>query len=387
MKLLLVTERFPPSIGGMQKHCEVLYEGLRSRIETILLKKPDTCSEAVWFFTCKKAIKQAFDKHPDITHVYFNDGLQAFAAPLVKKIAPGVTILATVHGLDVVFPNPLYQKRLVDSLKNSVDYILPVSTYTGEECIRRGVASEKIHVIPNGVETELASFKPGKSAEEVLERVTGGKFKEKKVLVSIGRTVRRKGFSWFANNVLPELPEDYIYIIVGPVEKNAGLKKRLLSLLPKKLAIQIELSGMGLDYVGIQKALTDDRVKDRLFYPGKLSFDELMALLSASHAFVMPNIEVDGDAEGFGLVALEAVMRGTVSVVSGIEGITSAIIDGVNGFHVSSGNAEEWVKTITGICGDEKKRTDFVRTAVSYTAEHFSWNKMVETYFQLIIHG
>ena len=42
----------------------------------------------------------------------------------------------------------------------------------------------------------------------------------------------------------------------------------------------------------------------------------------------MPNIRIYGDAEGFGLVALEAVMNGTVALVAGIEGITEAIRNG-----------------------------------------------------------
>jgi glycosyltransferase involved in cell wall biosynthesis len=68
--------------------------------------------------------------------------------------------------------------------------------------------------------------------------------------------------------------------------------------------------------------------------------DELMA---GADLFVQPNVAVLGDMEGFGLVAIEAAMRGTVVVASDLEGLSDAVQDGVTGDLVASGDAEAWI--------------------------------------------
>ena len=56
----------------------------------------------------------------------------------------------------------------------------------------------------------------------------------------------------------------------------------------------------------------------------------------------MPNIEVPGDYEGFGLVALEAASQGTLTLAANVDGIPSAVKDGINGYLIEGGNATEW---------------------------------------------
>ncbi|MDR1601380.1 MAG: glycosyltransferase [Tannerella sp.] len=49
-------------------------------------------------------------------------------------------------------------------------------------------------------------------------------------------------------------------------------------------------------------------------------------------AFLMPNIPVEGDMEGFGLVCLEASACGTLVFAADIDGIPDAVRNGKNGF-------------------------------------------------------
>ncbi len=45
---------------------------------------------------------------------------------------------------------------------------------------------------------------------------------------------------------------------------------------------------------------------------GSIPYNDLLQLFSLADLFVMPNIQVDGDEEGFGLVALEAKHKGHI---------------------------------------------------------------------------
>jgi len=383
IKLLFVTHKYPPSIGGMENHCFELYNGISPKIDTVMLKLPDNASRVWWLLTLGKRVKRALDADKDITHVYFNDGLTGLCCRSVKKYS-NVKTVVTFHGLDAVYPNRMYQNAMCDNLKNNIDAAIAVSTATASECIKRGAPPSRVYIAPNGVAPSLKKVKPDKNFLPDLEKKIGITLKDKKILVSIGRSIKRKGFSWFLDNVLPELGSEIIYIMVGPREKGLGKKLFFMSLLPKSVSRQIWLTGIGIDQVNIDKSLARPLVSGRAFHLGSIPSSELEQILRASSAFIMPNIHIEGDAEGFGLVALEAAMSGTAVLASNIEGITEAVHDGKNGILVEAENKDAWLDAINKICGSPLLRKRIASKAASYTEKHFSWAKMTDDYFKII---
>ncbi len=100
------------------------------------------------------------------------------------------------------------------------------------------------------------------------------------------------------------------------------------------------------------------------------------------------DIVVEGDEEGFGLVALEASIRGTYVLASGIEGITDAVIDGKNGTLLPSGDAAAWADKIKELLSDKNKLQELAEKGKKYTLENYSWNNMISGYhevFEMII--
>jgi phosphatidylinositol alpha-1,6-mannosyltransferase len=384
MKILFVTHKFPPSVGGMEMQCFELYNGISSKYETILLKMPDDANRVWWLVTLGWRVKRQLKKDPSITHVFFNDALCGMAAFGARKF-PGVKTMLTAHGLDIVFPNPVFQWNLARNLTKNIDAVIAVSDATADEIRKRGVPSSQIFVVPNGVDLTLADIPADRAVIKGIEDRIGVSLKDKKVLVSIGRSVYRKGFSWFLNNVVPRLDENVIYLIIGPRQNHIKKLHFFLSFLPKRMVYQISGMGVGLDMYDIDKALRRPDVKGKAYHLGKVPFNELVQLLKHSYSFVMPNIRYYGDAEGFGLVALEAVMNGTVAMVAGIEGITEAIKPGQNGIYVESGNADAWVKAIQDLCADKKRRNKIVSKAVAYTRDNFSWSKMADNYIDIFL--
>lgn len=379
IKMLFVTHKYPPSVGGMENHCYELYNGILSKIDIVLLRLPEGSSRLWWLLRLASRVRRALTSDSAITHVYFHDGLSGLCCRSIKKYSKVKTIV-TFHGLDVVHPNGLYQKRIADNLKNNIDIIIAVSAATGEECIKRGAALEKVHVVPNGVDHALSSISVDKTFISRLEQRIGISLKDKKLLVSTGRSVKRKGFSWFINNVLPALDKNIIYIMAGPREQGLRWKLFFLNLLPKQISKQIWLTGVGIDQGEIDKAIKRPELNGRVFHLGNLPYADLMQLLKASYAFIMPNIHIDGDAEGFGLVALEASICETAVLASAIEGITEAVQDGKNGILVESGNAEAWIKAVNELCKSTAKRKKLAVASAAYTKNKFSWEKMVKDY-------
>ncbi len=367
----------------MEKQCYELYRGIAGEYDVVLMRLPRENNRIVWLATLRGRIRKYLLLHPDITHVYFNDGLCGLAASAVREVSSAVTIV-TLHGLDVVFPNKVYQKRLRENLVKNVDHIIPVSHATSDECIRRGVPKEKITVIPNGVDLDMGKQKKNSGFLRGLSEKLTVDLASKKILLSIGRSVERKGFSWFLEHVLPGLGDEYVYIMIGPRQKNLLFYNILFSCIPSFLSRQIARMGVGMDQNKIDALLNSRPLVKRAFHLGVLPHDDKVQLLMQAHAFVMPNIRVEGDAEGFGLVALEAVMCGAPVVASNLEGITEAIRDGKNGVLIEPENASAWTTAIERVPDPGAKRNKMTAAALEYTFQNYSWEKMVAHYKKVL---
>jgi len=379
MEVLFITHKYPPSIGGMEKQSYELIKGVSKNFKVHSIVYDNNSSKVKFLLTLKKKVQKILDENPGISVIHLNDGLMAIFAYKLKKIT-NIPIIATLHGLDIVFPSIIFQKIAVNRFKK-LDGIIAVSNATAEECHKRGFDKDKVFVVKNGVDTELGYIKKISRFRTTMEERLGISLENKKILISVGRSVRRKGFSWFINRVLPKLDENVIYLIVGPPQQHLKKIQMFFKLIPNHLAHLISLLfGWGMDEIDIRRALEDPAVKGRGFYLGKLPFEEMIQFLKHADIFVMPNIKVYGDAEGFGLVALEAAVNNTTVVASAIEGITCAIQDGKNGFLVPAENVTAWTEKINALLSEDSLLDTFSRASRDFTMENYSWDHMVDGY-------
>jgi glycosyltransferase involved in cell wall biosynthesis len=144
------------------------------------------------------------------------------------------------------------------------------------------------------------------------------------LLVTLGRLVRRKGARWFVSEVMPSLSPNAFLLIAGTGPEETATRD------------------------ATRKAGLESRV--RLL--GAVD-DEMRALLFAGcDLFVMPNLPVPNDTEGFGLVAIEASNSGALVVASRLEGIIDAVTDGATGYLVEPLAADAWVARVASLLGD-----------------------------------
>lgn len=349
MKILFLTRKYPPITGGMENQSYNLiknFKELNKEIFVIANKKGNKFLLIFLPYSFFKALYLIWKNK--ITHLHLSDGLLALEGKWIKKLT-GVKTAITIHGLDITYKNSVYQKVIPKSI-NKLDKIICISNNTKKECIKRGVSKNKCVVIPNGVNINEFILKGTKKAlRKKLSDKLNINLENKKILLTTGRLVKRKGVEWFVNNVMPKLNKDYIYLIAGNGEEKEN----------------------------IEKAINDNNLKNKISLLGKTDFETLKLLYNSADLFIMPNISVPGNIEGFGLVAVEAGSCGLPVITSGIEGIKNAVINGKTGWIVGEKNVKGFIEKIN--TKPIKKRI-----VMQTVKNNFDWKKIVKKYLEVL---
>lgn len=378
-EILCVTHKYPPVIGGMEKQSFELINGLKEHFTVHVIAYEDEGNKALWFYNLPSLIKKTLSDHPGISLIHLNDGLMGVASLWLQKYTD-IPVVVTYHGLDITFPSKLFQSKVISRLSN-YDGAICVSDATRQACLDRGFKKDTTFSVLNGVDKDMAAEPVRADFKDVLFSKYGVDIKGKRILMTMGRPVKRKGFSWFLRNVMPHLEDDIIFLMVGPLNENPSLGEKAILSLPGSLGHNTQLMlGITSDAPDVLKEVKEN---DRVFHLGKVPYEDLLQVLALAEVFVMPNIKVHGDAEGFGLVALEASMRGTPVLASGIEGITDAIHNEKNGWLIESQKPQVWIDKIHKILADKNKLAAFSEASKNYTLANYSWEKMTRGYVEV----
>lgn len=380
MEILFISHKYPPTIGGMEKQCyELIAQSSVNHIVHKLVYTFGSESKLSFFVKLKSRVKDLLKSNPEIDIIHLNDGLMGMFLLWLKKYT-SIPVVVTFHGLDLIFPNKLYQ-RVISKKFTKYDAAICVSKATAQECLNRNFNSQKVFVVPNGVDHQISNYQSDKS--KFTESINNRDISNKKIIAMMGRPVKRKGFSWFLKEVVPKLEEDILIVMIGPLS-NKNKVPFWKKLLPQSIRSQIDLASQGMnDEIEISQILQDKAVSNKVIQTGKIPFEEVLEILSLAKLFVMPNIKVKGDAEGFGLVALEASLRQTVVLASDLEGIPEAIQNGKNGYLLPSGKVENWVEKINELLNSTDQLEKTERIFKQFTLENYSWEKMTSGYIEV----
>jgi glycosyltransferase involved in cell wall biosynthesis len=290
--------------------------------------------------------------------IHLSDALLA-PLGLALRTLLRVPVVVTVHGLDVTYQNPLYQWVTPRCLKR-MDKIICVSSYTRQQCIRRGVPAALCEVVPNGV--NMLEFNDQYTSQGMrnLQTATNGRLRGRKVLLTVGRLIERKGVVHFLTEVMPRIMaqrRDICYLIAGEGPQRDLIETRIASL----------------------------HLEDHVVLRGRVDDDTLRAAYHVADLFIMPNIPVQNDIEGFGLVALEAAAAGRYVVASRLDGIPEAIIPGENGTLLDPLDSEAFASTILDLLADDEKRIALGEKAREFVRSRYSWDIIARTYQQVFM--
>ena len=348
-EILFISRNYPPRIGGLEAYSYNLikYFGQQHAVRKIVLGK--SRKHLFWFMPYALLKALYWVKSEQIRRIHLCDGLLSVLGIFLKSFGPA-TVSVTIHGLDITFRNRLYQS-IIPRCVARLDKIICVSRHTQTECIERGIPTDKTSVIPNGIDP--SDFRISQSRQRCLAESTGKlgiPLEGKRILLTVGRLVPRKGVAWFVQEVMPLLDSSYLYLVAGE----------------------------GPDFKRISSLVDQCHLEGRVFLLGRVSEETRNKLLHASDLFIMPNIEVDGDIEGFGMAAIEAGCFGLPVVASNLQGLKDAVLPGKTGFLVEAGNAEKFLDSI--------HKTDLDRDAVrSLVIETYDWRRIYQLYRDVVM--
>jgi glycosyltransferase involved in cell wall biosynthesis len=347
-EILFLSRNYPPQIGGLETYSYNLikYVGRRHAVSKIVLGKPR--KHLFWFLTYAVLKAVPIIRKESICRVHLCDGFLATAGVLLKSLVP-VTVSVTVHGLDITFRNRFYQATIPPCVAR-LDKIVCVSRHTRKECVDRGIPADKIRVIPNGINPEDFQLLKSSDAERSeLAKSLGIPMEGKTILLTVGRLVRRKGVAWFVRDVVSRLDDSLLYLIVGE----------------------------GPEFARISSLVRESNLGSRVFLLGRAATELRNRLFHAADVFVMPNLEVDGDVEGFGIAAIEAGCCGLPVVASDVQGLKDAVIPGRTGYLVEAGNAGAFLAGI--------RKVNLSKEAVrSLVVKTFDWEKVSDRYEEFL---
>lgn len=311
----------------------------------------------VYFWLFGRALVSVLTLRPDV--IFLQDGVMAPLGWALKLLTRRPTLIV-IHGLEVTHKNALYRLLVFPFIERQTAFAA-VSEGTKQAAVASlgRVGGERVEVIHNGLSDVFYSAGPRDEqlrivAQEADLALQG--LHRSRILVTAGRLVKRKGVSWFVDNVMPRIVADdpgILYLVAG-----SG---------PQRTEIELAINRNGLT----------DNVK----LLGRVSDECLKALYNMADVFLMPNVRVPNDIEGFGLVAVEAASCGALVVASDLEGISDAVVNGKNGYLVPAGDASAYTTIITRELAERTQSPDSVRR---YTLDHYSWAETATAYRSLI---
>lgn len=326
---LLVTRNFPPLLGGMEKVNQHLLEALQS-VWRVALCGPAGCSEFApplaevrqsrikplplfLVATLWNAMRIAWRSRPQ--WVIAGSGLTAPIAWLAARCAGGRAVVY-LHGLDIVAPSRVYQWLWLPFIRRC-DLTLVNSANTARLALSHGVRSDTVHVLHPG--TDLPKL-DANAARDFREQHGFG---QRPLMLSVGRLTQRKGLVEFVTKALPAITLDYpevLLVVIGDEAADA-LHARAGSERERILASASRL-----------------RVERNVCFLGRCDDATLSTAYQAADIHIFPVLDLPGDVEGFGMVALESAAHGLPTVAFSVGGVPDAVLDGHTGLLIEPGN-------------------------------------------------
>jgi glycosyltransferase involved in cell wall biosynthesis len=220
----------------------------------------------------------------DVVHAH--DWL-TFPAGVIAARAARVPLISHVHSLEVDRAgeggNPVIHAIEGVGIR-AADHIVAVSEYTRDQIVRVfGIPKDRISVAHNGVDpTPHGTF-----TTLMVE-------KDKPRVLFLGRVTFQKGPDYFieAASLVARKLKDAVFVMAGSGDMLHWARQRVHEL--------------GLE--------------DRFEFPGFVKGDDLEQEFRRASVFVMPSV-----SEPFGIVALEAIHRGTPTIVSKQSGVSEVL--------------------------------------------------------------
>lgn len=362
---MLILHVVPPSRGGMRQHVLSLIGGLHpERFRSAVAYLASDVDESGEGLTPFPAATDAVgapgtpasqtrlrnlirNLNPSIVHCHGSRA--ALTARLALGLpgwrsAPRVPLVYTVHGLSA--PNTPWKQALVRAaerrLAPRISAFVAVSRWVAAGVIRDwGVPADRVHVIPNGVDSARFAVLPDPTAA----RRSLGLDADGPVVGMAGRLAREKGPDVFlrAARLVQRRHPDCRFLVAGEGPEGAALRR---------LA-----AGLGLE--------------GRVSFPGEVR--DIAVALAAMDVFVLPS-----RSEAISIALLEAMAAGRPVVAAAVGGVPEVARHRQTALLVPADDPYGMAQAVTDLLRDAALRQRLSRAARTRIAADGTLRAMLE---------
>ncbi|MEM1153829.1 MAG: glycosyltransferase family 4 protein, partial [Pseudomonadota bacterium] len=360
-----MTRNLPPLVGGMEKLLHNLAIGI-AQYSDLTVVGPYGCSKHLpkniktieapkslapfLLISTWRAIRELRKGRCDL--LIGGSGLIALTLYILNKLFRNRTLIY-LHGLDLVVDNWIYQTIFMRCIR-SMDTVVVNSQNTKNLALSRRVKEEKITIIHPG--TVIPST-PDQTTLNSLKRKYDISFEH--IMIFVGRFTRRKGLSTFIERCLPQILSEMSstgLIVVGNPPGDS-------------------LNRMG-EEGKVAESVSANAYHQQIIFLGQVTEEEFTHCYALADVQIFPLVHVEGDVEGFGMVAIEAAALGTPTVAFDVGGVADAV-SSKNGLLVAPSNYEQFSSSVVEVLREKKPD----RHSCIEHAKSFNWD-IVNDQFQ-----
>ena len=370
MRHLLVTNDYPPKVGGIQSYLWEIYRRLpQDKVVVYTTPHPDSESfdqkQTHKIIRSKQRVllptRQVANQIRSLAEVENIDFIMYDPAVPIGILGPkiGIPYGVILHGAEVTIPGRVpIARSLIANVLQHAKLVVTAGDYSTKEAIRAAKQNLPVCVIPPGV--DIDRFKPlDKQARSTIrERFN---FKDgDEVILTLSRLVPRKGMD----------------VLISATSELMKTRPR----------VHLLIAGTGRDLRRL-KALAQSTNAPVTFL-GYVPDDEVSELYGIADVFGMIcRVRWGGlEQEGFGIVFLEAAACGVPQIAGRSGGADEAVLEGETGFVVDNPTDSNAVKqALEKLLTDSETRQEMGRNSRARAEKEFSYDYLAIKYWEALL--
>ena len=368
---LILTELFLPTKGGTAVWAAEVYKRLggkeihiitaavpdapaidathpnnihRINLKRITWLRPESLAMYIRFFF--KALTLTLTQRFDVIHAFraLPEGLTAWAVARIT-LSP---VVIYAHGEELTTWGFGSKYKAMRFALRHADQIIANSEHTRNTLLKMDIDATRITIIYPGV--DISVFKPELDTTGLRESLGIGN--DEKLVFSVGRLSRRKGFDQMIRAVAQLLAED--------------------------ISLKYVIAGIGEDADYLDGLILEHNLQAIVYRIGAVEDADLPRWMNTCDVFAMPNREINGDNEGFGMVFIEAAACGKPSLAGDAGGTGSAVIHGITGIRIDGTSVMAVANGLRTLLTQDNLATTLGQHALDRVKSEFSWERVAD---------
>ena len=364
MKHLLVTNDFPPKIGGIQSLLWEWWRRLPSDSFAVLTSPYPGADEwdAQQPFHIERIREKVLLPRPKMVRQINEMATRVGAERVVLDPAVPLGIVGpyldlpydvVLHGAEVTVPGRLpFSRAVLGRVLRNATHVIAAGGYPAREAERAAKRELPMTIVPPGVDTTRFVPLSDEQRDHARERFAVGT--DVDMVLGLSRLVPRKGFD--------------------------VLIRAVASLAPANPKLTLVIAGKGRDRKRLEKLA--DNLNAPVKFLGRVPDADLPELFGSADVMSMMcrNRWMGLEQEGFGIVFLEAASCGVPQVAGESGGAAEAVEDGVTGKVIANPKDVQAIAVaINELLTDEALRVRMGDAARSRAERDFTYDKLART--------